>query len=274
MIKNKKQNLELIEWVSNKDYSTIYSSEHKQQWTVATLLEQLEIRLEFIEHALNNSGRISNRIQWKQLNERNLIDLPKFSQSVVIGEHCQLQYKAGLRDLLEMEANLAHRHRQDEFVIETLDGEMGAVVYLPLSTLTDAQIIQDLTYNLAKIRAQLAIPEPTLEAQRTQMIGAIRSIKKYRAIDYLDILIWAIQKHQLSDLASINEVISLGEIASALNTISCDHDEHIDTTTVSTWRRDFYSKKLFDKNWFQQVSINIKKDKSLMSSTLLDALTN
>ncbi len=270
----KNNNPELVEWVSNKNYSAIYTSEYKLQWTVATLLEQIEIRLEFIEHALNNSGRISSRVQWRQLNERNLIDLPKFSQSVVTGEHCQLQYKAGLRDLLEMEANLAHKHRQDEFVIETLDGEIGAVVYLPLSTLTDAQIIQDITYNLPKIRAQLEISEPTLDAQRTQLIGAIRSIKKYRTIDYLDILIWAIQKYQLSDLASINKVISLGEIASALNTINNDYDEHVDATTVSTWRRDYYSKKLFDRNWLRSISINIRKDVTLMAMSISQALAD
>ncbi|MBM7038209.1 DUF6387 family protein [Vibrio ulleungensis] len=268
----------LDQWIESKSYSQIWSSVHTNnealtEWTVSQLLEQTKIRLDFIAHALLNSGNISNCIQWRQLNERNLIDLPPVILSTTVGTHCQLLKKTGIKELLEMEANVAHATMLDEYLVTLPDGEQGIFAYIPLSTYTSKQLHKDFVAFEKDVRNQVKIQEPIAVEKRTEKSGAIRSLISYRAIIYLDILIWLIHEHKLDSIDDIPSIITANEIASALNIHKLDtDDEDIGASNIRSWKRDFYSPKLTKSNWFERISIQIRQDQEMMSlkvSTLL-----
>lgn len=262
----------LMNWVERKDYSQI------NNWTVFQLLEQLEERLKFLDHALRNQGDISKHISWMIL-DKDIIEIQGYQSPVVKGNRCELLPKSGLAALATLPAikepddvpSIAIK--KAEYVFQNLDGELFVALAVALSKSTDKEILQDLAYSLVKIREELGIPEPSELEGRTQNKGAIRSIVNYRTIEYLDIVLWLIKEYQLSSISDLHKgIISTEDLARVLNINRPSNAELLGQAEITKWNSRFLSTKLIDPEWMKATMENIRKDTSLMETSVHRAL--
>lgn len=262
----------LMNWVQKKDYSQI------NNWTVFQLLEQLEERLKFLDHALRNQGNISKHISWMTL-DKDIIEIQGDYSPIVKSNRCELLPKSGLAALASLPAIRGHDDepsiaiKKAEYAFQNLDGELFVALAVALSKSTDKEILQDLAYALVKIREDLGIPEPSELEGRTQNLGAIKSIVNYRAIEYLDIVLWLIKEYQLSYIPEFNKgIISTIELTKLLNINKPPSKVELGSEELTKWNSRFLSTKLIDPEWIKATMENIRKDKNLMETSVNRAL--
>ena len=262
----------LMNWVQKKDYSQI------NNWTVLQLLEQLDERLKFLDHAMRNHGHISKHISWMTL-DKDVIEIQGYNSPVSKGNRCELLPKSGLAALATLPAIKdpddvpSISIKKAEYVFQNLEGELFVALAVALSKSSDKEILRDMAYSLVKIREELGIPEPRELEGRTQNKGAIRSIVNYRSIEYLDIVLWLVQEYHLSSISGLHMgVISTEELARVLNVNIPPKAELLGQAEITKWNSRFLSTKLIDPEWTKATMENIRKDKSLLETSVHRAL--
>lgn len=250
----------LIDWYKHNDYSQV------AEWTVSKLLEQIEIRLDLLAHALRNSGHIENDIRW-QLLSRNKIDLMNMNYSrpasanSMKSEYAELITKAGMVGLASSNSQ-EHTPIQKDYIVHLPNEERGLVAYLPLSSATDDAILRDLSHLIKQARQRLDIPEPT-EPRSNPCRSALKSIIKYKALSYLDICLYNIVEGNLNEHPK-----KFGHIATALShhPLSRHTSNEVLPEELRQWNLRFYSCKLLNEDWIRDIMVNIHAEKSLQNS--------
>lgn len=250
----------LIDWYKHNDYSQV------AEWTVSKLLEQIEIRLDLLAHALRNSGNIENDIRW-QLLSRNTIDLMNMNHSrpasanSMKSEYAELITKSGMVCLASSDSQ-EQTAIQNDYIVRLPNEERGLVAYLPLSSATDEAITQDLKHLIQQARQKLDIPEPEVP-RSNPYLSALNSIIRYKALSYLDICLFNIVELRLSEHPKKFNLIAK---AISHHPLSLSANNEVLMEDVKHWNRRFYTCKLLKQSWIRDIMVNIHAKPSFTKS--------
>lgn len=260
-MKKSKTPTQLLDWVKEKDYSQLDS------WTVDTFLKQIEVRLDLIAQAIENSGYIDNDIRWKQLNqhELNLIERidRKPTLAPVNGTHVSLLSKMQMGALSELQVK--EPAANSEYLLDEDNGTLALSIQLKNST--TEELIKELTSVITKSRQIFNISEPVLG--HTSHNSAVKSLLNYRALMYLDICTFIIFEQKINHFPKKHTLV-----AQAMdNHPLYKNINEIGVETLKKWYRQFYLPKLLNEQWVTSTLITIRSEHSLLNSQISSLIT-
>ncbi|KFE94309.1 hypothetical protein CGH90_06480 [Vibrio parahaemolyticus] len=186
-----------------------------------------------------------------------------FTPPILSSENKTLSSKAEINSHLSDLDTFWHR---ESYLCSLQSGKKQVLLSIDLENSNNQIVLKQVEYVINSMRDALNFPEKKDTDQKNSNADTTKSFLKYKAIPYLDLLIYA-HSHDFLD----SQPLPLEFSASVLSDLLfCNDDKNGDFKFINTTVKEFYSKKLLDEDFMTKFISNVRKDKIFSQKKMSD----